>query len=113
MAIERVKFEADGREHVLRLTTAAGARFEEAMGKPIGALFDDFARGGFGFRLVLAFFMAALKDGQGVSEVVAGKVIDDLGGLAAAADPMGEALVAAFPTADSDGEGISGNDPAG
>lgn len=97
----------DGSDHALRLTLGAQRRLEKAMGGvPVSTLFSDPAKH-LGAELLVQFFAAALRDGQGVPERRAEAVVEILGGLGEpeAITHMFAAVAEAFPEKDEEASG--------
>lgn len=102
-----VTFEALGSGQVMRLTTGAGRRLERQLGVPFGKMLTEIEER-MGFEFLVAFFAACLNDGRGVKEQIAEAVIDDIGGLQAAAELLGECVQASLP-APAEGKATEGN----
>lgn len=106
-------FTALGRSWILEFTPNAFCDLEELTGKSTGTFLQEVEAGaGVGdiaFKDARRLFWVGLTEHHDdITEKEAGKIMHDLGGLAAAMEVMGAAIKSAFP----DGEADPGNGEA-
>lgn len=104
---DAVTFDALGQVQSMRLTTRAGRKLERAVGMSFNALMSKMETE-LGFNTVTIFFASCLNDGKGVPEARAEEVIDDLGGIAAAVEIVGQVVSASMPEQDEPGNAKAG-----
>lgn len=103
---------ANGKTYRLKFGTYALMELESELGRPFVAIVEELndpAR--FSIKTAITMIWAALQDHhEGVSMKEAAAIIDDLG-IQAAADKIGEALVAAFPELEKGAAGDGTENP--
>jgi hypothetical protein len=97
-----VRFTAQDREFVLRYTTNALCRLEEESGESVMQLANDLGGGAISVAKVRLMFWAGLVPTVDVAD--AGDIMDDIG-MARAAELVGKAFEAAFPSEDGASSG--------
>ncbi|UWR61387.1 hypothetical protein [Phaeobacter inhibens] len=106
--ISSVSVTVGKKTHKLKCSTLAMAYLEEARGENFDVILNQLVVGSQGVKVIIAAWAAFLNDGKGVPIEEAAAVLDDLGGYAAAAPYLAQALNKAFPMlhlkTDDDGE---------
>ncbi|AUR04245.1 hypothetical protein PhaeoP72_02284 [Phaeobacter inhibens] len=113
--ISSVSVTVGKKTHKLKCSTLAMAALEEARGENFDVILNQLIAGNRGVKVIIAAWAAFLNDGKGVPIEDAAGVLDDLGGYAAAAPYLAQALNRAFPmlqlkTDADDGEDESAED---